>query len=231
MDDNIFQNNLKSAEPFCFWIVIYTGGDWMDKQLEVNENLEKGSDDFFCALYKQYYRPVVNYISGILAYRNSSEEIAQEVFIKLLKNIKSLSLQCLKGWIYTVAHHETINYIKKNSKVAPTLKEQYDEPSVGDTAFENLERVQEVPGKILLYLKCRDRYNMLALLPAGGKCLLYLILIRNIINIDSLFYFRELKLSRDFLNHTLRSSKYQYGFGFVNINRTSDFRNMTIFQK
>ena len=76
-------------------------------------------------LYSEYYDCLKNYVSRLLCYGSAAEEIVQEVFIKLYNNKKKITSQNIKGWLYTVAHNDTVNYLRKNSKTIVELKEEF----------------------------------------------------------------------------------------------------------
>ncbi|PIQ15796.1 MAG: RNA polymerase, partial [Flavobacteriales bacterium CG18_big_fil_WC_8_21_14_2_50_32_9] len=47
--------------------------------------------------------------------REVAEEITQDVMIKCIKNINSFEGKSkLKTWVYSIAHHEVLNYLRKN---------------------------------------------------------------------------------------------------------------------
>lgn len=97
-------------------------------------------NDLFNTMYKKYYSPIRSFISKRLRAHQPGDELTQEVFIKLYQNIESLQTDKIKGWLYTVAHNETINHNKKNSLNISSLEEQLVEPSCEDTANKSLER-------------------------------------------------------------------------------------------
>lgn len=77
----------------------------------------------FDDLYKNYYIDIRNYVSKLCGSWHISEEITQEVFIKFYKNHSKISYKNVRGWLYKVAHNDTINYFKKNSKIFIELDE------------------------------------------------------------------------------------------------------------
>lgn len=85
----------------------------MDKNLNAYEELKGDNKKTFEIFFKKYYGAIKNYITRLMGYRENGEEITQEVFIKLYKNMESVHPKSIKGWLYTVAHNETINYMKR----------------------------------------------------------------------------------------------------------------------
>lgn len=116
----------------------------MDENLRLDEEVKGQKNELFNMMYEKYYNPIKNYISKLLLQRHPCDEITQEVFIKFYKNIESLRTQNFKGWLYTVAHNETVNYIRKNSTPVSSLNEQISEPSCDDASHQVLERKLQV---------------------------------------------------------------------------------------
>lgn len=53
--------------------------------------------------------------------REVAEEITQDVLIKCIKNINAFERKSkLKTWVYSIAHHEVLNYLRKNK--VPTIE-------------------------------------------------------------------------------------------------------------
>jgi len=86
-----------------------------------NENLHNifqkmilGDEKAIEELYKNYKNVVINIAFSIIKDKDSSEEISQMVFMKILKLEKS-KLPTINefSWIYTVTKNETIEYIRK----------------------------------------------------------------------------------------------------------------------
>lgn len=69
-------------------------------------------------LYKNYYKDLYQYIYFITFHVQDTEDILQNVFIKVIKGS-----YCFRGdsqvktWLFSIAHNECINYLNKNRKL------------------------------------------------------------------------------------------------------------------
>ena len=89
----------------------------MDDQSLVKSIL-RGNDQAFDMLIKQYQRLVFHMIQKLTQDELLVEEIAQEVFIKVYEKLPGFQFNSkLSTWIATIAYRETINKLKKGSKM------------------------------------------------------------------------------------------------------------------
>jgi RNA polymerase sigma-70 factor (family 1) len=78
---------------------------------EILNNLSLGNEDAFEYLFLNYYNELCRYACGILKNRNISEEMVQEVFVKLWENRKELTIKSsIKAYLYRSVHNQCINY-------------------------------------------------------------------------------------------------------------------------
>jgi len=78
------------------------------------QKIISGDENAIEELYKNYKELVINIAFSIVKNRDLSEEIAQSVFIKIIKSDKSkLPISNESSWIYTVTKNETIEYLRK----------------------------------------------------------------------------------------------------------------------
>jgi len=90
-------------------------------------DLEKKSDEqlvsislhdiaAFEIIVKRWEKKVFFYINRLIGWRGEdAEDITQDVFIKVYKNLGSFNIKLkFSSWLYRVAHNEAINFIKKN---------------------------------------------------------------------------------------------------------------------
>lgn len=74
-----------------------------------------GSLDFE-QIYSKYYQKVLNYLTFMLKTSKEAEDIAQEVFYKLIKNPPREDN--IQGWLITVAKNLAINYLKSQKRIS-----------------------------------------------------------------------------------------------------------------
>jgi len=100
--------------------------DFTDEQL-VEKSLE--DIDFFGSLVERYEKPLLNYIFRISGFSlEIAEEILQEVFIKVWKNLHDFSAPMkFSSWIYRITHNETISTFRKTKSRGEQEQVELDE--------------------------------------------------------------------------------------------------------
>ncbi len=82
--------------------------------IEIVEKVLKGNIDVFSQLIEKYEKMVYNLAYRIFNNRSDAEDITQEVFIKVYKNLyKCEGKQSIKTWVYTIAYNTCIDEIRK----------------------------------------------------------------------------------------------------------------------
>lgn len=82
----------------------------------VNEAV-KGDIKAFESIYREYFEFVVNVALRIVKYTDDAEDVAQEVFMTIYRNLKTFRGEsALKTWIYRITLNTAINRAKKLSK-------------------------------------------------------------------------------------------------------------------
>lgn len=77
---------------------------------------EENTEIKFEQLFKDNYAFIRNYTYKLCGISHISEEITQEVFLKLYESLQKLKNKNIKGWLCKVAHNKVINYLRRNSK-------------------------------------------------------------------------------------------------------------------
>lgn len=89
----------------------------MKKEEEIFELLKTNRTQGIEELYKNYSKLVFGVIYSILKNTDETEDVLQNVFIKLFRlDNEKLPTKSHLSWLYSVAKNETINYIKKHAK-------------------------------------------------------------------------------------------------------------------
>ncbi|SCY90622.1 RNA polymerase sigma factor [Alkaliphilus peptidifermentans] len=72
----------------------------------------------FTILYQKYKEPIFSYIYYLSGNRTISEEICQEVFLKVYLHIDNFQgRSSFKTWLYRIAKNTYLNFIKKRENV------------------------------------------------------------------------------------------------------------------
>ena len=73
-----------------------------------------GDSNAFSALVKRYNRDVFGFAFYMVKDRSDAEDIVQETFVKVWKNLKKFKPeQRFKSWLLAIARNTTIDYIRK----------------------------------------------------------------------------------------------------------------------
>ena len=68
-------------------------------------------------LYQTYYPRVFAWIYGHLGHRQDAEDVAQDVFVKALQALPSLSVDHLNGWLRVVAANTVRDTIRHRKRI------------------------------------------------------------------------------------------------------------------
>ncbi len=127
--------------------------DFTDEQL-VAKSLEDIA--FFGSLVERYEKPLLNYVFRISGFSlEIAEEILQEVFIKVWKNLNDFSSPMkFSSWIYRITHNETISTFRKIKSRGEQEQVELDEslflPGKTDFTKEFDQKISSVAIKKIL---------------------------------------------------------------------------------
>jgi len=84
-----------------------------DEELIV-EYISSKNEEIFHLLLKKHTKVVYNFIRSMVGNSDDAEDITQEVFIKVWKNIRKYKLgQNFKTWLFSIAKNSTIDFLRK----------------------------------------------------------------------------------------------------------------------
>lgn len=84
---------------------------------EIIEQLKQGSERAFKKLVDKHQKLVVNTCYGLVHNREDAEDIAQEVFVEVYRNIDKFRADAkLSTWLYRIAVNRSLNHIRNNKK-------------------------------------------------------------------------------------------------------------------
>ncbi len=82
------------------------------------ENYLKGDEKSLEILIGRYLNPIYNFVYKYLRDPQSAEDIAQEVFVKVWRNIKKFNTKKnFKTWVFAIAKNTALDFIKKKKSV------------------------------------------------------------------------------------------------------------------
>ncbi len=85
---------------------------------QIVKKIIKEDKDAYSLIVERYQSRLYTYIFRLTNHREEATDILQEVFLKAYKNIKGFNQKKkFSSWIYRIAHNESVNWLKKNTKV------------------------------------------------------------------------------------------------------------------
>ena len=137
--------------------------------------IQKGDQTAFEFLFKQYYGPIVGYITTFTQDKELSEDIVQHSFISLWQKRHQLSKDLSpKNYLYTIAHNRYIDLYRKQKRSHNLIEE---------LRLENLRnRIDE--DKDFLDQRITKLKKIIDKLPPRCKKILYMSRIRGLAYIE-----------------------------------------------
>lgn len=115
-----------------------------DKQL-IAEFLD-GSDEAFEELVNRHLQSIYNFLYQFTQDRDSLDDLTQETFIKVWKNIRKFDPEKnFRTWLFAIAKNTAYDFLKKKK----TIPFSFFENSEGDSPLENISEENPLPDEIL----------------------------------------------------------------------------------
>ena len=105
--------------------------------------------DNFEDLVGRYLKSVYNFVFRIIKDKNSAEDITQETFVKVWKNLDKFdSEKNFKTWLFTIARNTTIDYLRKRKNISFS---HFDKDDKEDRKFEeSIYDTEPLPDEIFM---------------------------------------------------------------------------------
>ena len=130
------------------------GSDFIDPKILI-KRAKDGDKDAFGQLYKIYFVPVFRYVYLRVGTKEEAENIAQEVFLKVYKNVENYNDQGKDplAYFFTIARNQVIDFYRKKKPISldqnlPVLEKL--ETSFGDpeTTLDQNEKARTLNAAI-----------------------------------------------------------------------------------
>jgi RNA polymerase sigma-70 factor (ECF subfamily) len=102
---------------------------------EILDRAKAGDMQSFEKILFWYEKTIFNYVFAIVRHRQDAEDLAQEVFLRLYKNIKSFNPEYkFQTWLYTIATNVVRDWFRKKKRQPELFL--IDDP---DSKFETID--------------------------------------------------------------------------------------------
>ena len=137
----------------------------------IQEHLS-GDEAAFSELVKKYLQPVYNFTFRLVSSRDIAEDLTQETFLKVWKNIRRFDVnRNFRTWLFTIAKNTIFDWFKKKKEI-PFSKFVDKE---GESWLENIEDENFLPDEIMERKNiAEDLENILRKLPSHYRAILLL---------------------------------------------------------
>jgi RNA polymerase sigma-70 factor (ECF subfamily) len=107
--------------------------------------VHSGQTAFVAELFERYHRQVYGYLYRMTGNRELSEDLVQDVFLRILKYRESYQLKTsFTAWMYGIARHALIDVMRKRKPEAGWDEANVDRPAADQPADERLKAQQEI---------------------------------------------------------------------------------------
>jgi RNA polymerase sigma-70 factor (ECF subfamily) len=85
------------------------------EEMKLLAAVAEGCESSFRVLYRQYHNKLGAFVFRVTASREISQEIVQDVFLKIWLNRSGLpAIKSFKAYLFTVSKNQALNYLKKS---------------------------------------------------------------------------------------------------------------------
>jgi len=86
--------------------------------IELIESYFNGDENAFAEIVNRYFKSIYNFSFRLVGNTKDAEDITQDVFVKVWKNIKKFDTsKNLKTWIFTIARNTCVDYLRKKKDI------------------------------------------------------------------------------------------------------------------
>jgi RNA polymerase sigma-70 factor (ECF subfamily) len=130
----------RKARPHADRLLFVERLEPSDQQLEDADtarlvmSIQAGDADAFSLLYMRYFDRVYSYLRLLVASAHDAEEVAQQVFLKVLEGIPAYERRQapFRGWLFTIVRNQAVNQLARSNRLEPvdphTLELREDPP-------------------------------------------------------------------------------------------------------
>ena len=89
----------------------------LDEELKLVERAQQGDRAAFGSLVEPWRKPLFGYIYRMVTLRQDAEDLLQDVFIRVLEDIRSYRGEArFKSWLFGIATHACLDHLRKRKR-------------------------------------------------------------------------------------------------------------------
>ena len=113
--------------------------------IELIQQIKQGDENSFNILVKQNLTMILNFVYRFCYDTDLAEDITQEVFIKIWKNIKKFDeTKNFKSWMFTIAKNTAIDFIRKKRIIPFSSFNNDNDDYINNIQDEKLNLLNEI---------------------------------------------------------------------------------------
>src|SRR5580693_778209 len=140
----------------------------LERDTELMLRVREGDETSFALLLERHRRPVVHFLYRMVPNQAVSEELAQEVFLRVYRSRASYEPTAkFTTWLFRIATHLALNWIRDNKK--EKNQESLSEELIDGVERQVADRQQTIEQDLLHEVKLREIRQAIEALPAKQR--------------------------------------------------------------
>lgn len=145
----------------------------LDLDAQLMLRVRDGDDDSFRVLLEKHRNPLVHFLQRMVQDAGASEELAQEVFLRIYKSRTSYEPQAkFTTWMFRIASHLALNWLRdeKHERAAERLDAKYGDDRDGELPARQLrDKTATVEQGMVYETRLQEIRDSIASLPAKQR--------------------------------------------------------------
>src|SRR5580693_10154436 len=113
-------------------------------ELKLVERAQQGDRDAFGSLVEPWRKPLFGYIYRMVTLRQDAEDLLQDVFIRVLENIREYRGEArFKSWVFGIATHVCLDHLRKRKRWRVEAQSLGEQETTADP-----ERIEQIVGLV-----------------------------------------------------------------------------------
>ncbi|MGH9593654.1 MAG: RNA polymerase sigma factor [Bryobacteraceae bacterium] len=140
----------------------------LERDAELMLRVREGDDTSFALLLERHRRPVVHFVYRMVQNQAVSEELAQEVFLRVHRSRATYEPTAkFTTWLFRIAAHVALNWIRdgKNEKGQESLNEEL----LNGTVRQVADRQPTIEQQLVADVRAREVREAVGALPAKQR--------------------------------------------------------------